>query len=157
MPKRGGWLAGGLVAVALVAVAIGVLAFGSRDTVSCDEDTATSNGVNAVRRISTTETGIEIEVFSEVPFPVRAMPPLLQIGDREFGLSRYPDTGSLNTLIFRIPPNDFAELTSQDPVFVHHGFFLDDLDATVEVAGQGGTWTFGTLTKELLDCVSTDV
>lgn len=154
MTNNWGWKVAAVLSVVLLAVVIRAVAWDQTGGSSCEEIAAQQSGPNAQRRISAAENGIEIELFSEVPFPARAMPTLLQIGTSEFGLSRHGDDS--NTLIFRIPKEEFDQLTSQDPIFIHHGFFLETVDLTEEVAGVAGIWTFGTLETELLDCLPAD-
>jgi hypothetical protein len=121
-----------------------------------EETTDEGSVINEQRRIETMEKWIEIEVRSSRPFPVRALPPVLRIGNREFSRSRHPDDGRLDTLIFRIPLEDFAELTSKDPVTVFYalspGRKTEEGGWTAAVPDSAGpARSFGTLQKELLD------
>ncbi len=74
-----------------------------------------------IRSIRAAGPAIEVEVHSSTPFPVRALPPVLRIGGREFRLSRSPADGSLSTLIFLLTPEEFARVSTGDQVTVHYG------------------------------------
>ncbi len=80
---------------------------------------------------------VEIEVSSERPFPAINALVELQIGSRVFPLSRYKD-GRLNTLIFTLTLDEFAQTTNGDRVVVHY-----------EPDSQGH-WDFGPLDKTQL-------
>jgi hypothetical protein len=97
--------------------------------------------VNTVTRIERVSDGVEIEVTSSKPFPVRAIPPLLRVGDHVFGRSRSPADGSLNTLIFMLSDAEFAQTSNGDRVSVAYG------RADPREAG----WDFGVLDKSALD------
>jgi hypothetical protein len=77
--------------------------------------------VDGIRGIHAIGPRIEIEIHSVQPFPVRAIPPVLRIGAREFHFSRSPDDGDLHTLIFLLSPAEFAQLSSGEDVSVHYG------------------------------------
>jgi hypothetical protein len=115
-----------------------------------DDDTAVSN---VVTRIETTEDGIEVELTSSKPFPVRALPPILRVGSSEFRLSRNPEDGRLETLIFLVPEKDFAELRADDAVAVFYGSPAPvDEGTTAAIAEPGGyVWDFGAFPIDLLD------
>ncbi len=105
--------------------------------------------INTQTRIQTTEEGVEIELTSSRPFPVRALPPVLRIGERDFWRSRNPDDGRLETLIFLVPAEDFEALETATPL---SGFFALGRDGTTAVPEPGGdVWDFGPLQRDLLD------
>ena len=51
---------------------------------------------------------LEIELRSRGGFPVRNELPILRIGDRDLALSRYPDSGATDTLLFQIDATTLA-------------------------------------------------
>ena len=136
----------------MVLVTVGVVAMVSLGGDSpCTEAAGEEPATNRQQRLTTTEHGVEIELWSAEPFPVRALPPMLRIGSEVFSRSRYPDNGRLDTLLFLIPANRFETLTSDDSVVLYYG------DPPAEDAAGVGTdgwsvWTFGNLRKGLLDC-----
>jgi hypothetical protein len=102
---------------------------------------STAQDVNTIKSIRTTPSRVEIELYSSRPFPVRALPPVLRMGSKEFTLSRNPEDGSLNTLIFTLTPDEFAQIQAGDQVTVHYG--------SGELPGQ--QWDFSVLDNDLLD------
>ncbi len=64
---------------------------------------------------------VEIEVFSAQGFPVRGELPILRIGERQFIVSRYPESGDTHSLIFTLPKEEFAALKNGDPVTLQYG------------------------------------
>jgi hypothetical protein len=95
---------------------------------------------NFIKSIKRTQSGVEIELYSSRPFPVRALPPVLHIGSKEFLLSRNPDDGSLNILIFKLTPTEFNQINTGDPVTVQYGSDIATADR----------WDFQRLDKSLL-------
>ncbi len=87
------------------------------------------------------ESGIEVVVYSAVPFPVRDELAVLKIGNAEFNISRYPDTGENNTLIFTLTVEQFASINDGDPISVQYG------------SGEavGVQWSFGPLNKAAIN------
>ena len=67
---------------------------------------------NDVRDIRRRDGRIEIELFSNRPFPARALFPILCIGSTEFTQSGYGENGSLNALDFTITEEEFAATSS---------------------------------------------
>jgi len=49
---------------------------------------------------------VDVEVTSEREFPVLDSVVTLHIGDKSYSVSRSPEGGSLNTLIFSVPASD---------------------------------------------------
>lgn len=85
------------------------------------------------------QPGVEIEVSSDVEFPVRNELVVLRVGARESTLSRYPESGDTHTLIFTLTLEEFAQIATGDLVTVYYG--------------RGGEtkerWNFGPLDKSL--------
>ncbi len=83
---------------------------------------------------------IEVVVWASNGFPVRNEIAVLRIDSKEFMLSRYPESGDTQTLIFTLTPEEFAQTATGDLVTVQYG--------------RGGEsneqWNFGTLDKGLL-------
>jgi hypothetical protein len=101
--------------------------------------TAAGNEMNTIQSIKAVPSGIEIELNSTKPFPVRSQITVLRIGGNEFTRSRHPENGSLNTLIFTLTSDEFGQTATGDPVRVQYG--------RGEVADR---WDFGTLDKSQL-------
>jgi hypothetical protein len=80
---------------------------------------------------------VEIVLTSNQAFPVRDELAVLKIGNQEFNISRYPDTGETNTLIFTLTVEQFASTNDGDPIRVQYG------------PGEpvGVRWSFGPLNK----------
>ncbi len=78
--------------------------------------------------------GVEIELYSERPFPVVNSLVFLQIGRDKFYLSDYKD-GALNTLVFTLTPEEFARTKRGDPIIVRYD------------PNSQGQWDFGLLNK----------
>ena len=97
---------------------------------------------NAIIAIRAVPDGIEIEVRSDRPFPARALPAVLVIGEREFHGSRYPRDGRKNTLIFLLSREEFAGVSSGDLVTVKYG--------RGRAASPRALWGFGPLDKSML-------
>jgi hypothetical protein len=79
------------------------------------------NTIESIRTASTPEPKVEIEISSTKPFPVRDQIVILRIGTKDFYLSRPPSDGSLNTLIFMLTPDEFAQLDNGDQIVVQYG------------------------------------
>jgi hypothetical protein len=99
--------------------------------------------VNVIKNIQMTlEGSIEIELTSPTPFPVPSEVVMLRIGNQESTISRHPDDGNLNTLIFTVQPEQFARAAAGERVVVQFGH-----DESVQ-------WDFGPLDRALLDRVN---
>lgn len=83
--------------------------------------------------------GVEIELSSKREFPVRNEIVVLRIGNYEFTLSRYPESGDIHRLIFTLSSKQFAQVVSGDPVKVYYGLGGE--------SGAGDVWNFGRLNK----------
>jgi hypothetical protein len=81
--------------------------------------------------------GAEIIVTSAVPFPARDELAVLRVGEQNFTLSGYPESGDTHTLIFRLTSDEFAQLPGGADVIVQYG--LGD--------EQPVRWLFGPLNK----------
>ena len=148
---RGGWRVVGPVLFVAALIVGGVLLIpGSGDGRRCPK--TDTDAVNVQRRLTSTPEGIEFELWSSAPFPVRALPPVLRIGDVDFLSSRHPDDGRLDTPIFLIGVEYFESFTASDSVVIYHSappLLNQDVVATDGV----DVWTFGALRTDLLDCV----
>jgi hypothetical protein len=99
--------------------------------------------VNTIQSIkSVAGPWIEIEVHSTREFPVRDELVILRVGTQEFTISRSPEDGSLNTLIFRLTPGQWAGTKTGDAVVLYYG--QDDPKDT------DNRWVFGSLDKSKL-------
>jgi hypothetical protein len=103
------------------------------------------NEVVAVRRIN---SGIEIELYSDMPFPARALFPVLCIGMEGFVLSRPPDDGDFHTIIFLLSEEEFARLRQGDPVTIQYGGCRED---TSDLRPFWDLWVFGPFDRTLLE------
>lgn len=83
------------------------------------------------------QPGVEVVVNSAVPFPVRDELAVLRMGNQNFTLSRYPETGDTHTLVFTLTGEEFAQTTDGAQVTVQYG--LAD-ESPVR-------WLFGQLNK----------
>jgi len=112
--------------------------------------------VNAIESIRTAKTAtatgavdmIEITVSSSRDFRVGALPNVLRLGNREYAISRSPNTGSdagtLKKLIFSVPADEFrSEQTIPNGASVIVQYGTGD--------GGGDRRDFGALNKNLLD------
>ena len=92
---------------------------------------------NLIEDIQSGPAGVEIHLQSSRAFPVRAIPPVLQIGSSRFDLSYRPATGDLNRLIFLLSPKAFARLHEGEPMRVRYGQGLSPKEQ----------WDFGSFVK----------
>jgi hypothetical protein len=102
------------------------------------------NTVDSLRSVASSaalgnQPGIEIQVSSSVPFPVRDELVVLRIGTRTFPAGRYKG-GDTHTLIFTLTPEEFGQTASGDDVVVQYG--RKDSNAL---------WRFGQLDKNRLN------
>lgn len=79
------------------------------------------------------ESGVEITLKSSVPFNVMNRLPVLQIGNKQFKMSRYSDTEHLKEMTFTLTNDEYKELTLQEDVQILNG----------------KVWKFGRLSKAL--------
>jgi len=120
------------------------------DDLGCDVFSRCLSGseTNQVAGIRTVADGIEIEVFSLHEFPARALFPILCVGDQSFPISRSPEDGSLNTLIFSLTAGEFAAARTGDSLTVQYGYCEPDYE---DRWLYWDLWVFGVLDKSLLD------
>ena len=104
------------------------LADASTDSAGDDsplDDSASANDVNEVKSMRQVSTGgtsaIEIELRSNREFLPQGELLVLRIGDREFGVSRYPQTGETTGVTFTLTPEQLAQLQDGDPIRVQYG------------------------------------
>ncbi len=152
------FVVGGLLVLATVAIGLRLAVDEPATQPRCDQADSTGE-VNVLRQLRTLEGDYEIELWSRAPFPVRALAPVLRIGDRDFGLSRYGDQGGdLRTLIFSLTAAEYKTVSTGDLVAIYYGFFPDelvdnpDLAARRDLTDGANLWTFGRLDKSRLDC-----
>ncbi len=81
-------------------------------------------------------SGVEIEVASAQPFPVRDAMLTLRIGDKYFTLSRYVG-GDLHRVVFSLTDAEFAGISPGDPVIVQYG-----------TKPMGSIWNCGRLDRQ---------
>jgi len=119
------------------------LAASSTDSAGDDsplDDGASASDVNEVKSLRQASSGgasaIEIELKSNREFLPRGELLILRIGDREFGVSRYPQTGETTGVTFTLTPGQFAQLQDGDNIRVQYGSGAD----------RPG-WGFGKLNK----------
>jgi len=103
---------------------------------------AGGNSIASIRTVGAAEVtplpSVEIEVTSARAFPVQNELAVLRLGDRNVIASRYPVSGDTHTLIFTLSGEEFAQVSSGDPVSVQYG-------------GKSSVrWDFGALDKRLL-------
>ena len=96
---------------------------------------ANNNKINSLRSAGSM---VEVELTSPDEFTVRDALIQLHLGDRTYMLSRAPANGSLNTIIFLVPADEFATAI-RDGDLVRVDF------RGAEEYGQH--WDFGTLNK----------
>ncbi len=84
------------------------------------------------------QEGVEIELTSNRLFQPQGELVVLRIGDQEFGVSRYPETGDIGTIVFTLTAEEFAQFSGGEPMRVQYG------------SGATGGWNFGHLDKSLL-------
>jgi hypothetical protein len=78
---------------------------------------------------------VDIELTSNRRFLPQGELLVLLIGDREFSVSRYPETGEINAIIFTLTVEEFAQVTNGDHVSVQYGAGVK------RTPGTSGTWT----------------
>src|SRR5262245_19656800 len=104
-----------------------------------DDGTSVSdvNEVKSMRQVSSGGTSaIEIELKSNREFLPQGELLVLQIGSREFGVSRYPQTGETTGVTFTLTPAQFAQLQDGDSIRVQYGS-----------GANRPSWGFGKLNK----------
>ena len=114
----------------------------------------TAQDVNVVKSIrtvvaaagSTSAPTIEVELNSSREFPIRDEVVILRIGTRDIFRSRTPSDGSLNTLIFMLTADEFAQIADGADMSVRYGKDLRGGRAAV----RNPRWNFGKLNKALL-------
>ena len=105
------------------------------------EDTPALNVITGIHRVGAAKAlddnhGVEIELLSNRPFPVRDELVILKVGEEEFELSRYPESGDLNVLTFTLTADQFDRIATGERVTVQYG------------RGRGTDhWDFGWLDK----------
>lgn len=82
----------------------------------------------------------ELVVRTRERFPARNELPLLRVGERVFDLSRYPDSGETDTLLFRISRADFNALPDGAEVSLSYG-----------TQGHGPSYSLSRLNKAAME------
>ncbi len=91
--------------------------------------------VNSARQLAGS-SAIEIIIATEEHFPVRDDQPILKIGDKDFSISRFPQSGRTDRLIFSIPSEEFATVQNDSSMHIQYGkrstliYRLPKLDST---------------------------
>lgn len=80
-------------------------------------------------------SGVELEFSSNRLFLPQGELLTLRIGDRDFGVSRYPRSGETSTLIFLLTEEEYASLPDGAPMQIQYG------------SGELKGWSFGRLKK----------
>lgn len=89
------------------------------DTGSTSDDV---NQVKGIRQVSFGGTSaVEVELKSNRNFLPKGMLLVLRIGESEFGVSRYPQTGETTSVIFTLTPEEFAQIQDGDSITVQYG------------------------------------
>jgi hypothetical protein len=99
----------------------------------------------------TVGSGVDIEVHSSRPFPVRDDVIVLRIGDKDFLRSRAPADGNLNTLIFSLSAAEFSQLKDGDRMTVGFASRLRIPERASDPSDPSRHWDFGTLDRSRLD------
>lgn len=103
------------------------------DTGSTNDD----NQVKSIRQVSIGGTSaIQIELKSNREFLPKGMLLVLRIGEQEFGVSRYPQSGETTTVTFTLTPEQFAQIQDGSTITVQYG----------SGANRPG-WRFGKINK----------
>ena len=79
---------------------------------------------------------VEIELKSNRQLLPRGELLILRVGDQEFGLSRYPQSGETTTVIFALTAQEFGQLQDSASLSVQHGS-----------GSNRPNWNFGKLNK----------
>ncbi len=106
-----------------------------------DLGVSNKNDVNRVKSMRWTQgqAAVNIELTSNREFLPQGELLVLVIGDREFSVSGYAETGDTNTIIFTLTAEEFAQLAAGDPVSVQYGSGV-----------RSNAWNFGRLDKNML-------
>src|SRR5688572_24803371 len=111
---------------------------------------AGAQDVNTVKSVRAVGSNVEIELESSKQFEMRNDITILRIGKKEFLLSKTPQNGSLNRIIFILPAKEFAQLTDGEAMTVLYK--SDTATGEVSATGRraaGPRWDFGKLDKSL--------
>jgi hypothetical protein len=74
-----------------------------------------------VKKGLSSQSAIEIELSSTIPFPVMDSLPVLTIGKQQFTLSRYADPDGLKVMAFTLNNAQYKQLNLNDPVSLVYG------------------------------------
>ena len=92
------------------------------DPVDTGSTTDDVNQVKSIRQVSFAGTSaIQIELKSNREFLPKGMLLILRIGEHEFGVSRYPQSGETTTVTFTLTPEQFAQIQDGSTIAVQYG------------------------------------
>jgi hypothetical protein len=99
------------------------------------------NQIKSMRSVQSATLGntVEIELSSNREFLPQGELLVLRIGSQEFSLSRYPNTGETNTVVFTLTAEEWSRVSQSEPVAVQYG----------NGTNYNG-WNFGKVDKTLL-------
>lgn len=86
--------------------------------------------------------GYELLIRTRETFPVRNELPLLRVGSRVFDLSRYPESGETDALLFFVSQRDFAALPDGADLSLSYG--------APEAGSSSPIYTLGRLNKSVI-------
>jgi len=100
-----------------------------------------NNQIKSMRSVQSATLGntVEIELSSNREFLPQGEMLVLRIGSQEFNMSRYPNSGETNTIVFMLTSEEFARVSQGDPVKVQYGS-----------EGNFNGWNFGKVDKGML-------
>ena len=112
----------------------------TQDSIDAGTSEPENNRVKAARRQTSVPelgnvSGVELEFSSNRLFLPQGELLTLRIGDREFGVSRYPRSGETNTVFFLLSEEEYAALPDGAPMQIQYG------------SGELKGWSFGRLKK----------
>ena len=104
-----------------------------------DQNAVTSMRAAPSSTPSGNQPGVELTLTSNRPFLPSGEILVLQVGDRQFDVSRYGDDGSTNQITFVLTQAEFASLKQGDQITVQYGD-----------GANGKGWRFGGIDKSML-------
>jgi len=115
------------------------------DTALPTDNTPDQNTVKTMKSVAASPAignaaGIDITLASNRPFLPAGQVLTLQIGNQQFGISRFSDDGSTNQVVFTLTQDQFNSLQQGDSISVQYGS-----------SGLGHTWNFGHVDKTMLN------
>ncbi|MEM9554255.1 MAG: hypothetical protein AAGC60_08345 [Acidobacteriota bacterium] len=134
--------------VAAVAAAVALSFLLATPSFAAEDEQPEATRTATVDRLAQSGEWVEIQVTSDdEPFPVRALPPVLTIGDTTFTRSLNPADGRLETLIFLAPAKSFAALETGASMRVFYALSTDadarGVARRAVAAGDADVWDLG--------------